>query len=40
MFDFTIFPFVMIALCAVMTILMMRAMGPMHGGHRTRERDR
>jgi hypothetical protein len=40
MFDFTIFPFVMMALCVVMMILMMRGMSSLHGGHRTRERDR
>jgi preprotein translocase subunit SecG len=38
--DFTIFPFVMIALCVVMMVLMMHGMGCMHGGHQTRERDR
>jgi preprotein translocase subunit SecG len=38
--DFTIFPFVMIALCVVMMVLMMRGMGHMHGGHQTRKRDR
>jgi hypothetical protein len=38
--DFTFLPFVMIALCVVMMVLMMRGMGRMHGGHQTRERDR
>jgi hypothetical protein len=33
--DFTIFPFVMIALCVVMMILMMCGMGRMHGEDRT-----
>ena len=33
--DFTIFPFVMIALCVVMMVLMMCSMGRMHGGDRT-----
>jgi hypothetical protein len=32
--DFTIFPFAMIALCAVMMFLMMGGMRCMHGGHR------
>jgi hypothetical protein len=33
--DFMIFPFAMIALCAVMMVLMMSGMQRMHGGHRT-----
>jgi len=33
--DFMIFPFVMIAFCVVMMILMMRGMGRIHDGHRT-----
>ena len=33
--DFMIFPFVMIAFCVVIMILMMRGMGRMHDGHRT-----
>jgi hypothetical protein len=37
--DFTIFPFVMIALCAVMMVLTMRGMGPQAYRSSTRERD-
>jgi uncharacterized membrane protein affecting hemolysin expression len=38
--DFTFLPFVMIALCVAMMVLMMRGMGCLHGGHQARERDR
>jgi hypothetical protein len=31
--DFTIFPFVMIALCGVMMVLTMRGRGHKHAGH-------
>ena len=37
--DFTIFPFVMIAVCALMMVLMMSWMRRMHAGDRTREHD-
>ena len=38
--DFTIFPFVMVALCAVMMVLAMRGVGHKHVRSPTRERDR
>jgi hypothetical protein len=38
--DFMIFPFVMIALCAVMMVLTMRSVGHKHVRSSTRGRDR